>query len=70
MCMMWLFAVRQQEMGLLISDWLTTPSLECHEQTWSDYNTNVIDYDYDYIVSNHDYNCLKTPSERKQNPFA
>jgi len=35
-------------------------------------NHNVIDYDY--IVSNHDYNrdyiCLETSSERKQNPFA
>jgi len=34
-------------------------------------NHNVIDYDY--IVSNHDYNreytCLPTSSERKQNPF-
>jgi len=34
-------------------------------------NHNVIDYDY--IESNHDYNCdyicLKTSSERKQNPF-
>jgi len=31
-------------------------------------NHNVIDYDH--IVSNHDYNCLETSSERKQNPFA
>jgi len=35
-------------------------------------NLNVIDYDY--IVSDHDYNsdyiCLETSSERKQNPFA
>jgi len=35
-------------------------------------NHNVIDYDY--IVSNHDYNrdyiCLETSSEGKQNPFA
>jgi len=33
-------------------------------------NHNVIDYDYHYIVSNHDYNrdyvCLETSSERKQ----
>jgi len=37
-------------------------------------NNNVIDKDYDYIESNHDYNrdyiCLETFSERKQNPFA
>jgi len=37
-------------------------------------NHNVIDYDYDYIESNHvyirDYICLETSSERKQNPFA
>jgi len=25
---------------------------------------------YDYIESNHDYNCLDTSSERKQYPFA
>jgi len=35
-------------------------------------NHNVIDYDY--IKSNHDYNCdyicLETSSERKQTPFA
>jgi len=31
-------------------------------------NHNVIDYDY--IESNHDYICLETSSERKQNPFA
>jgi len=33
-------------------------------------NHNVIDYDDDYIVSNHDYNrgyiCLETFPERKQ----
>jgi len=37
-------------------------------------NHNVIDYDYDCIESNHDYNgdyiCLETSSERKQTPFA
>jgi len=42
------------------------------DQTWGDYVTNVIDYDY--TESNHDYNrdyiCLETYSERKQNPFA
>jgi len=41
-------------------------------QTWADYVTNAIDYDY--IESNHDYNrdciCLETSWERKQNPFA
>jgi len=37
-------------------------------------NYNVIDYDYDYIENNHDYNrdyiCLEISSERKQTPFA
>jgi len=34
-------------------------------------NRNVIGYDYDYIVSNHDYSrdyiCLETSSECKKN---
>jgi len=37
-------------------------------------NHNLIDYDHDYIESNHDFNCdyicLETSSERKQHPFA
>jgi len=37
-------------------------------------NHNVIDYEYDYIESNHDCNrdyiCRETSSERKQTPFA
>ena len=37
-------------------------------------NHIVIDYDYDCIESNHDYNrnyiYFETSSERKQNPFA
>jgi len=41
-------------------------------QTWVDYITNIIDYDY--IESNHDCNrdyiYLEISSERKQNPFA
>jgi len=49
----------------------TTSSSVCDQHTWGDYITNVIDYDY--TVSNHDYNrdyiCLETSSERKQNPF-
>jgi len=39
---------------------------EAPNQTWGDYSTNVIDYDY--IESNHDYNCLETSSGRKQSP--
>ena len=33
MRMMWLFAVTQYEMLLLVSDWLTTPEI-CHVEPW------------------------------------
>jgi len=48
--------------GWLNLDYYPSPFNICLEvalnQTWGDYITNVIDYDYDCIKSNYDYNRL------------
>jgi len=46
----------------------------CSITTTNKQNHEVIDYHYDYMGSNHDYNrvyiCLETSSESTQNSFA